>query len=358
MALGCALDLHLIHLGQFYKSPIIKLTGMRLDEFEYPLPKEFIAQRPLEDRSASRLLVMGEGIEHRSFRDIKEYLAPGDLLVMNDTRVVPARLLGRKGTGGRVEALLVRRVEGCWEALVRGKNISPGAELSFGPFRAAVRGKADGLFLLEFQKDPFPFLGEIGEVPTPPYIKERLRDWERYQTVYGSRPGSIAAPTAGLHFTPSLMEELEEKGIEMAYVTLHIGPGTFTPVRCQMVEDHRMEPEYFEVPEETAEAIDGREGRLFAVGTTTLKALESACTSGRVEAASGWSDLFIYPPYNFKAPVEGLLTNFHLPRSTLLMLVAAYAGLGRVLEAYRAAIALGYRFYSFGDAMLIFKGKL
>ncbi|MEK6978233.1 MAG: tRNA preQ1(34) S-adenosylmethionine ribosyltransferase-isomerase QueA [Candidatus Hydrothermarchaeota archaeon] len=331
---------------------------MRLDEFDYPLPRELIAQRPLEDRSASRLLVLGAGMEHRSFRDIKDYLAPGDLLVVNDTRVVPARLRGRKGTGGRVEALLVRRVGGLWEALVRGKNISPGTDLSFGPFRAAVRGKAGGRFLLEFDEDPFPFLGDVGEVPTPPYIKERLLDGERYQTVYGSKPGSIAAPTAGLHFTPSLVEELEAMGVETAHVTLHIGPGTFTPVRCQMVEDHGMEPEYFEVPEGTAEAIDRREGRLFAVGTTTLKALESACTSGRVEAASGWSDLFIYPPYRFRAPVEGLLTNFHLPRSTLLMLIAAYAGLERVLDAYRAAVDLGYRFYSFGDAMLVFRGKL
>lgn len=327
---------------------------MRLDEFDYPLPRELIAQRPLEDRSASRLLVLGAGMEHRSFRDIKDYLAPGDLLVVNDTRVVPARLRGRKGTGGRVEALLVRRVGGLWEALVRGKNIGPGTELSFGPFGAAVRGKVGGRFLLEFDEDPFPRL----EVPTPPYIKERLRDGERYQTVYGSKPGSIAAPTAGLHFTPALMGELEAMGVETAHITLHIGPGTFTPVRCQIVEDHKMEPEYFEVPEGTAEAIDGREGRLFAVGTTTLKALESACTSGRVEAASGWSDLFIHPPHRFRAPVDGLLTNFHLPRSTLLMLVAAYAGLERVLEAYQAAVDLGYRFYSFGDAMLILERKL
>ncbi|MEE8167585.1 MAG: tRNA preQ1(34) S-adenosylmethionine ribosyltransferase-isomerase QueA [Candidatus Hydrothermarchaeales archaeon] len=330
-----------------------------LEDFDYHLPKERIAQKPLTKRSSSRLMVLtGRGIEHKKFYDLLDYLDASDVLAINDTKVIPARLRGRKASGGKVEALLLKKHDSSWECLVKGKNIQEGMELVFKEIKAKVLQKKGGRYILEFQDNLEDILESIGEIPTPPYIKEKLVDGERYQTIYAERPGSIAAPTAGLHFTSKLLRELERRGINIARITLHIGFGTFAPVRVQELSRHRMEPEYFEVTEESASTINHarEEGKLIIVGTSTLKALESASDrQGNVQPTTGWSDLFIHPPYEFRVPSSGLLTNFHLPKSTLLMLVCAYAGRERILEAYGKAVEKGYKFYSFGDAMLIMR---
>lgn len=340
---------------------------MRVEDFDYYLPPELIAQHPVEPRDTSRLLVLhreSERLEHRRFYDLPLYLRPGDILVLNDTRVIPARLLGKKaGTGGQVEVLLLRPLWGnCWEVLVRpGRRIPPGTEILFGKgelWAKVLDRTPQGGRLVEFQYEGEweEILERLGEVPLPPYIKEKLSDPERYQTVYASRPGSVAAPTAGLHFTPQLLKELKEKGIKIVYILLHVGLGTFRPVREEMVENHRMHAEYFYVDEEAARTINEARrqgGRVIAVGTTVVRTLETVATpEGEIKPRDGFTELFIYPGYRFKA-VDALITNFHLPRSTLLMLVCAFAGRERVLEAYQVAIKERYRFYSFGDAMLI-----
>ncbi|SMB98855.1 S-adenosylmethionine--tRNA ribosyltransferase-isomerase [Thermanaeromonas toyohensis ToBE] len=340
---------------------------MRVEDFDYYLPPELIAQHPVEPRDASRLLVLHRKagmLEHRRFYELPLYLKPGDILVLNDTRVIPARLLGKKAeTGGQVELLLLRPLRrDCWEALVRpGRRIPPGTELLFGQgeLRAKVLERTpQGGRLVEFKYEGEweEILGRLGEVPLPPYIKEKLPDPERYQTVYASRPGSVAAPTAGLHFTPRLLKELKEKGVKIVYILLHVGLGTFRPVKEEVVEKHRMHAEYFCVDPEAARTINEARrqgGRVIAVGTTVVRTLETAATpEGEIKPREGLTELFIYPGYRFKA-VDGLITNFHLPRSTLLMLVCAFAGRERVLEAYQVAIKERYRFYSFGDAMLI-----
>ena len=340
---------------------------MKTSDFYYELPQELIAQDPLEDRSASRLLVLGRSdgsIAHRHFRDILEYLKPGDCLVINDTKVIPARLYGhREATGGAVEILLLKRRENdIWECLVKpGKKARTGTRLLFGDGR--LKGEIldvieEGSRLIRFEYDGIfeEVLDALGEMPLPPYITHKLKDTDRYQTVYAKHEGSAAAPTAGLHFTKELLSEVENLGIRIAHVTLHVGLGTFRPVKVSDVENHHMHTEYYMVEDEQAELINRTKkegGRVIAVGTTSCRTLESASDeNGVLKAGSGWTDIFIYPGYRFKV-IDGLITNFHLPESTLVMLVSAFAGKEHVLHAYEEAVGLSYRFFSFGDAMLI-----
>ncbi len=341
---------------------------MRLDDFDYDLPPELIAQQPAEPRDASRLLVLHrerDCLEHRRFYDLPRYLQRGDVLVLNDTRVLPARLWGRRdGTGARIEVLLLTRSDrDTWEALVRpGRRVPVGTEIIFGQgelrARAVALTDAGGRVLQFFcQGGPLEaLLDRLGEMPLPPYIKTKPADPGRYQTVYARVEGSAAAPTAGLHFTPRLLEELQAEGVEVVYLLLHVGLGTFRPVKAANIEEHHMHAEYYAVTAEAAAAINAaraRGGRVVAVGTTVVRTLETVTTAGgRVQPGSGWTDIFIYPGYRFKA-VDCLLTNFHLPGSTLIMLVSAFDGRERVLAAYQTAVQERYRFFSFGDAMLI-----
>lgn len=342
---------------------------MRTAEFDYHLPPGFIAQHPLTPRDSSRLMVLhrdGERIEHRIFREIGEHLYPGDLLVANESRVIPARLLARKvPTGGKVELLLLtKQGERTWEVLVTGRRVVVATALAIGQGERKLHGTAvavtpSGGRLIEFEEPVEPWLEEVGQVPLPPYIHEPLHDPERYQTIYARVPGSVAAPTAGLHFTSQLMDALRVKEGEFAFVTLDISLDTFRPVREEHIEDHRMYSERCSLSPKVAEQINQakREGRrVIAVGTTTVRVLETAAqrsaAAGLVESFEGATDLFIYPGYQFHV-AEALITNFHLPCSTLLMLVAAFAGKAFIDRAYQEAIREEYRFYSFGDAMLI-----
>ncbi|MFZ3060167.1 MAG: tRNA preQ1(34) S-adenosylmethionine ribosyltransferase-isomerase QueA [Candidatus Methanoperedens sp.] len=334
---------------------------MKLSDFDYNLPKELIAQSPIEPRDSSRLMVLGQNIEHRHFSDIVNFFEEGDTLVLNDSRVIPAKLQGKKSTGGHVEALLVSKSGAGYECLIQGKNIHEGTKLHFGELEATVlevrKNPNTSRYLVDFNSNGNlnDILEKIGEAPLPPYIKKKLDDKNRYQTVYSREKGSIAAPTAGLHFTEHLLGRIKEKGVSIAYVTLHVGLGTFTPVKAANIEDHNMEPEYISVSAESAEIINETKGKLIAAGTTTVKALESSCVDGKIAAYDGLSRLFIYPPYEFKSNIDAIITNFHLPKSTLLMLVSAFAGRERLIEAYNEAISQSYRFYSFGDAMLVFR---
>jgi S-adenosylmethionine:tRNA ribosyltransferase-isomerase len=331
---------------------------LTLDDFDFPLPDELIAQHPLDDRAASRLLhVAGDRLEDLAFRDVERLLRPGDLLVFNDTRVIKARLLGARPTGGRVEALVERVLEPTLAlALVRTSHApKAGAVFEFGDVHATVVGRRDDFFLLRFDADVAATLERLGHVPLPPYIghADSAVDAERYQTVYADRPGAVAAPTAGLHFTRELLDRLALRGVELATLTLHVGAGTFQPVRSADLALHRMHSERFEIGGATAAAVNaartaGR--RIVAVGTTSLRALETAARDGAVRAGAGETDLFITPGYRFRV-VDALLTNFHLPKSTLLMLVSAFAGLERIRRAYAHAVIQRYRFFSYGDAM-------
>lgn len=335
---------------------------LRLSDFSYDLPPDRIAQTAAEPRDASRLLVLHRStgaLEHRVFRDLPNLLEPGDLLVLNDSRVLPARLLGRKTSGGRAEVLLLRPLDGReWEALVfPGRRLRPDSEIVFGQdearLRIGERTEAGGR-KVRFEGD-LPVeavLSRFGQMPLPPYIHDYHGDPERYQTVYARAPGSAAAPTAGLHFTPELLAHIQARGVGITQVTLHVGLDTFRPIKTDDVAQHVMHSEEFEIPEEAAEAVSAARGRVIAVGTTVVRALESAVEGGRVTAGRRATRLFIRPGDRFQV-VDGMVTNFHLPRSTLLVLVAAFAGRETVLDAYRTAIREGYRFYSFGDAMLI-----
>lgn len=340
---------------------------MKTSDFYYDLPQELIAQDPLEDRASSRLMLLdkqtGE-IEHHIFREIIDYLNPGDCLVINNTRVIPARLIGEKeGTGGKVEVLLLtRKGDRVWETLVKpGKKCRPGAMLSFGGglLKAKVLEVVDdGNRLIQFEFEGIfeEILDKLGEMPLPPYITHKLKDKERYQTVYAKNNGSAAAPTAGLHFTPELLQAIKEKGVNIAQVTLHVGLGTFRPVKVEDVTQHHMHSEFYQIDEETAQLINRTKssgGRIISVGTTSLRTLETAADeNGVLHAGSGWTDIFIYPGYQFHI-VEALITNFHLPESTLLMLVSALAGEDNIRNAYQEAVKERYRFFSFGDAMFI-----
>ena len=343
------------------------MDGLKTSDYFYELPPELIAQDPLEDRSSSRLMVLDQktgAVSHHVFREIPSFLRPGDCLVLNNTRVIPARLLGvREETGGAVEVLLLKRRTGdVWECLVKpGKKARPGTRLAFGDglLHAQVEDVVeDGNRLIRFFYDGIweEVLDRLGEMPLPPYITHKLQDKNRYQTVYARFDGSAAAPTAGLHFTPELLGQIEDMGVELAYVTLHVGLGTFRPVKVENVKEHHMHSEYYQVSAEAAEKINRTKkngGRVICVGTTSCRTVESAADeNGQVEAGCGDTDIFIYPAYRFKA-MDALITNFHLPESTLVMLVSALAGREHVLAAYEEAVKERYRFFSFGDAMLI-----
>jgi len=357
---------------------------MKTSDFDYNLPESSIAQTPIEPRDSSRLLVLhrdtGE-LEHRIFRDVSDYLRAGDLLVLNQTRVIPARIYARKETGGRVEFLLLRRRdEFTWEALVGGKGLRVGKRVLVEPeeqnskaiHAEVVEILAGSERVIRFSESIEPYFSKVGNMPLPPYIHEKLDDPERYQTVYAKEPGSAAAPTAGLHFTPRLLEELQVKGVKIAYVTLHVGLDTFAPVTEENPEEHVIHTERCELPQETVDLINKTKqagGRIVAVGTTSVRTLETAeignrelgivspdsrlpNNESRISPFTGPTSLFILPGYQFKI-VDAMITNFHLPKSTLLMLVSAFAGREKILETYRVAIQEGYHFYSFGDAMLI-----
>lgn len=340
---------------------------MKTSDFYFDLPEELIAQVPILDRSSSKLMVLdketGE-ISHKIFKDIIDYLNPGDCLVLNNTRVIPARLIGSKeGTGGKIEFLLLKRNEDdTWETLVKpGKRAKIGTRFSFGEGKliAEVVGMGDdGARIVKFEYEGIfeEVLDELGNMPLPPYITERLEERERYQTVYSKHNGSAAAPTAGLHFTDELLEKIKEKGVDLAFVTLHVGLGTFRPVKVDDVLEHDMHSEYYMVTQEAADKINrAKENghRVITVGTTSTRTIESvADENGRMKEASGWTKIFIYPGYKFKV-VDNLITNFHLPESTLIMLVSALAGKENVLNAYKCAVENKYRFFSFGDSMFI-----
>jgi len=341
---------------------------MRIEEFDYHLPSSLIAQYPSAQRGETSLMVLDRQtgrIDHQVFQDITKYLKPGDLLVMNNTRVLPARLVGEKETGGRIEMLLIppwNGTEGEWKALIKGsKKIRPGARIRLGPeVQGEILDVEDGKGRVRFSGSGAvtDILRQIGHIPLPPYIKrsDEPLDRERYQTVFAEKDGSIAAPTAGLHFTQALLQSLKESGVRTTMITLHVGTGTFSPVRSCDVEKHTMEAEWAEVSEETAEEINAtkdRGGRVISVGTTTTRTLESfSDEKGGVRTGRGMSSLFIYPPYRFRV-IDGLVTNFHLPKSTLIMLVSAFAGKSLLMKAYQEAVHRKYRFYSYGDAMLI-----
>ena len=340
---------------------------MDVKDFYFDLPQELIAQDPLEDRASSRLLVLdkhtGE-ITHKGFRDILEYLKPGDCLVINDTKVIPARLFGvKEDTGAKIEILLLKRRENdIWETLVKpGKKARPGPRIVFGEgllTGTVLETVDDGNRLIQFSYEGIfeEILDQLGQMPLPPYITHQLKDKNRYQTVYAKHEGSAAAPTAGLHFTKELLKQVEDMGVKIAHVTLHVGLGTFRPVKVEHVQDHHMHSEFYVVEESEAKKVnDTKEagGRVICVGTTSCRTVESAADeNGRLKAGTGWTDIFIYPGYQFKI-LDGLITNFHLPESTLVMLVSALAGREHILAAYEEAIRERYRFFSFGDAMLI-----
>ena len=343
---------------------------MKTSDFYYDLPEELIAQDPLEDRSASRLMVLDKNtgkIQHHIFKEIVHYLNPGDCLVINDTKVIPARLYGAKvGTDAKIEVLLLKRKENnIWETLVKpGKKAKIGTRISFGDgllMGEVVDIVEEGNRLIQFSYDGIfeEILDKLGQMPLPPYITHQLKDKNRYQTVYAKHNGSAAAPTAGLHFTPELLEEIKAKGVNIAHVTLHVGLGTFRPVKVEDVTQHHMHSEFYVVEDDQAALINETKkkgGKIISVGTTSLRTLESASSEdGILKAGSGWTDIFIYPGYRFKI-VDRLITNFHLPESTLIMLVSALAGKEHIMEAYEEAVKDKYRFFSFGDAMFITEG--
>lgn len=342
---------------------------MNIEEFDFDLPKELIAQTPLKERTASRLLVLNKqtkAISHHHFFDVKQFLKPGDCLVLNNTRVLPARLHGiKEDTGANVEILLLHQIKGnSWEILAKpAKKVKLGTVIRFGDgllTATVTQIKEHGGRVVDFAYTGifYEVLDQLGEMPLPPYIKEQLPEKERYQTVYAKEEGSAAAPTAGLHFTKELLSELEQMGVRIAFITLHVGLGTFRPVSVEKVEEHEMHAEFYHMDQDTADllnAVKQSDGRIISVGTTSTRTLETIARDnhGAFKQASGWTDIFIYPPYQFQA-VDGLITNFHLPKSTLLMLISAFAGKDAVMEAYREAVKEQYRFFSFGDAMFIY----
>ncbi len=329
---------------------------MDFSEYDYELPKELIAQKPLSKRDHSRLMVLrGETILHSRFEDLGKYLESEDVIVLNDSRVYNAKVVGKKKTGGRVEILVLNSSGDESRCLIRGKKIREGTRLEIGShIDCEVLEKDNGFYSLSFSEDVDRVIDRYGEVPLPYYIKESLIDSERYQTVYSKRMGSVAAPTAGLHFTDELMEELKRKGVKIAYITLHIGPSTFLPLRNT---ENPPAKEFFSIDKYNADLINTgiRKNKLIPVGTSTVKALESAAVDGRISPGEGWSSIFISPGYRFKVPVKGMITNFHLPRSSLLLLVSTVFGRERILSAYEEAKSMEYRFYSFGDSMFIEK---
>lgn len=341
---------------------------MNVNDYDFNLPEELIAQTPLLDRTSSRLLVMDKetgAVKHRHFRDILDHLHAGDVLVLNDTRVLPARLMGvKEDTGANIELLLLKQIEDdVWETLVKpAKKVKVGTVVSFGEglLRAectAILDHGGRHFKMIYDGIFYEILDALGEMPLPPYIREKLDDQERYQTVFAKERGSAAAPTAGLHFTEELLDSIRAKGVEIAFITLHVGLGTFRPVSVDSIEDHAMHVEFYRISQATADLINGtkeRGGRIISVGTTSTRTLESVARKfdGKLQEDSGWTDIFIFPGFEFKA-IDGLITNFHLPKSTLVMLVSALSNRENILNAYNEAIQEQYRFFSFGDAMFI-----
>ncbi|HSJ36947.1 MAG TPA: tRNA preQ1(34) S-adenosylmethionine ribosyltransferase-isomerase QueA [Planococcus sp. (in: firmicutes)] len=341
---------------------------MNVNDFDFQLPEELIAQTPLLDRTSSRLLVMDKdngNIDHKHFRDITDYLHAGDTLVLNDTRVLPARLMGvKEDTGANIEVLLLKSIDGdVWETLVKpAKKVKIGTVVSFG--EGLLRAECTGIldhggrhFKMIYDGIFYEILDKLGEMPLPPYIREKLEDQDRYQTVFAKERGSAAAPTAGLHFTDELLKKIEEKGVNIAFITLHVGLGTFRPVSVESIEDHEMHAEFYRINAETAQLINrtkAQGGRVISVGTTSTRTLESVANKfgGELQEDSGWTDIFIFPGYQFQA-IDGLITNFHLPKSTLVMLVSALSNRDHILNAYNEAVNERYRFFSFGDAMFI-----
>lgn len=341
---------------------------LNVNDFDFELPEELIAQTPLLDRTSSRLLVMNKEsgkTEHKHFRDIIDYLHKCDTLVLNDTRVLPARLMGvKEDTGANIEVLLLKQIEDdVWETLVKpAKKVKVGTVVSFG--EGLLRAECTGIldhggrhFKMIYDGIFYEILDQLGEMPLPPYIREKLEDQDRYQTVFAKERGSAAAPTAGLHFTDELLKEIEAKGVNIAFITLHVGLGTFRPVSVESIEDHEMHAEFYRITKETAELINNTKaqgGRVISVGTTSTRTLESVANKfgGELQEDSGWTDIFIFPGYEFKA-IDGLITNFHLPKSTLVMLVSALSNRDNILNAYNEAVNERYRFFSFGDAMFI-----
>lgn len=341
---------------------------MDIHTFDFDLPERLIAQKPLASRDASRLLVVDrerKAFRHQQFKEIIDYMQPGDCLVLNDTKVLPARLYGVKAdTGANIEILLLKEVEhDCWEVLAKpARKLPLGTKLIFGDHvleATCIDVKEQGKRILQFTYEGIFYerLDELGEMPLPPYIKETLQEQERYQTVYAKKQGSAAAPTAGLHFTKEILKQLKQKGIKIVYLTLHVGLGTFRPVTSERIDDHTMHAEYYHLSEDAAKVLNETKAKgchIFSVGTTSTRVLETVVKKygGMFKADEGWTDIFIYPPYQFQA-IDGLITNFHLPKSTLIMLVAAFIGIDLTFEAYEVAIENNYRFFSFGDAMLI-----
>lgn len=335
------------------------MRKLNLSGFDYELPKELIAQRPAEIRDKSRLLVAGDKIEHRIFSDIVDYLHKGDVLVLNETKVMPAKLVGNKSTGGRAEIILTRQENArVFECRIKANKPKIGDELVFGDLRCLVVRQNDDIFDVEFNANVTKkVLQKKGMLPLPPYIREEVNE-SRYQTIFAKKEGAVAAPTAGLHFTGELLEKIKQKGVKIAKICLHVGFGTFIPIREADITQHVMESEYYEISPVEAEIINNCKGRLVCVGTTSVRAVESACdANGKIKKLSGWTDLFIYPGYKFKSQTKLLITNFHLPKSTLLLMVCAFSGRKKIFQAYNIAIKKKYRFYSFGDAMLLFREK-
>jgi len=331
---------------------------MELNDFDYELPKELIAQEPAKRREESRLMVLHRNneIEHLTFKDIIKFLSPGDVLVLNETKVLRAKLVGKKETGGKVELIVEKKLDDfLCQCRIKASKPRIGNVLQFGGVKARIVDKREDLFFVRFDEEINYILDKMAVLPTPPYIKKPV-NYNRYQTVFAKKEGSLAAPTAALHFSEELLKKIENKGIRIAKICLHISFGTFLKVRAEQIEKKKLHSEYFEISKEAAEIINNRKGRLFAVGTTVVRALESAADKqGEIKAVKKSTELFIMPGYKFKSGIDALITNFHLPKSSLLMLVCAFAGKERIMEAYREAIKRRYRFFSFGDAMLVFR---
>ncbi len=332
---------------------------MILNEFDYPLPKELIAQEPAKRREESRLMVLhkNNAIEHLIFKDIIKFLNPGDVLVLNETKVSRAKLVGKKATGGKVELIVEKKLSDfLCKCRIRATKPKIGNLLVFNSVEAKIVDKKDDIFFVLFDRDVNNILEKKAMLPTPPYIKKPIKDFSRYQTVFAKKEGSLAAPTASLHFSRDLLEKIARKGVSIAKICLHISFGTFLKVRAEQIVERKLHSEYFEISKEAAEIINKRKGRLFAVGTTVVRALESAADKqGKIKAMKKRTELFIMPGYKFKSSIDALITNFHLPKSSLLMLVCAFAGKERIMRTYREAIEKKYRFFSFGDAMLVFR---
>jgi len=326
---------------------------MKLEDFNYNLPKEFIAQFPVSPRNNSRLMIINKTIQHKRFYNIVDYLEKDDVLVINETKVIPAKLTGKKITGSRAEIIIEEFKGKICRGHIKTRNPRIGTKLLFGKYNAEIIDENEGMFTIRFDKDIKSIMKSIGQLPTPPYVKKKLEKDSQYQTVYSKKKGSIAAPTAGLHFTKRLLTKIKKKGVKIAKITLHVDFGTFLPVRD--INKNKLHKEYFEIDKKNVDIINKRKGRLFAVGTTSVRTLESANKNGKMTAKKGETELFIKPGYKFKIKIDGLITNFHLPKSTLLMLVSAFIGREKLFDAYNTAIKNKYRFFSFGDAMLIFK---